>query len=324
MRPSFARIIASLSCMALFVPVLVSARVTDATTGLGATGRAAGLSTGCSGSASQCIAAMLGRIINIVFGFLGIVLLGYVLYGGFIWMTASDPKGVEQAKTTIRNAVVGVLIIGSSFAISGFVLRSVRDISGLTGTGAGSGPAGGAGAARDARLDQLMDGAARQCCYAGGTPVLACVTDCQANPVAFGLQAGATESACLTPCAPGARVCPGNPPTPVPGQLVCTPGQTQTAPVVPRTGQQAPSGGSTFRGTFCSVTLLGDMSRQQAACTECVNTCLAAICDGQLPTPDFRTFPVSLDTQQGVDAARASCRRVACGGGDGRPAACPL
>lgn len=238
-------------------------------------------------------------------------------------MTASDPKGVEQAKTTIKNAVVGVLIIGLSFAISDFVLQGVRKVGGITGTGSGSSLTGESDAARDARLDQIMDGGSRRCCYAGTTPVLACVTDCQATPTAFGLQAGATENDCLTPCAPGARVCPGNPPTPVLGQLVCTPGQTQTAPVAPRTGQpQTTTGGSTFRGTYCSVTLLEDIRQTQSACRQCVNECMAAYCDGQLPSINFRNQNVSLDAQPGVDAARVLCQQRACSGGENSSSIC--
>ncbi|MCK9361366.1 pilin [Patescibacteria group bacterium] len=69
---------------------------------------------------------IVGRIINVVLGFLGIVLLFYFLYGGFKWMTSGgDEDGVSEAKTMIRNAVIGLVIVMASYALSDFVLRQL-------------------------------------------------------------------------------------------------------------------------------------------------------------------------------------------------------
>ncbi len=70
--------------------------------------------------------SIVGRIINVVLGFLGIVLLFYFIYGGFKWMTAGgDEKGVGEAKTMIKNAVIGLVIIMASYALSNFVLSQL-------------------------------------------------------------------------------------------------------------------------------------------------------------------------------------------------------
>ncbi len=69
---------------------------------------------------------MIGQIINIALGFLGIVLLFYLLYAGFLWMTAGgDDAKVKKARGMINNAVVGLIIIVAAFAISTFVLGSL-------------------------------------------------------------------------------------------------------------------------------------------------------------------------------------------------------
>ena len=69
---------------------------------------------------------IVGRIINVVLGFLGIVLLFYFIYGGFKWMTAGgDSKHVDEAKTMLRNAVIGLVIIMASYALSSFVLNQL-------------------------------------------------------------------------------------------------------------------------------------------------------------------------------------------------------
>lgn len=69
---------------------------------------------------------IIGQIINIALGFLGIVLLVYLLYAGFLWMTAGgDTKKVDTARTMISQAIIGLIIIVAAFAISTFVLGSL-------------------------------------------------------------------------------------------------------------------------------------------------------------------------------------------------------
>lgn len=71
-----------------------------------------------------------GKIINVVLGFLGIVLLGYLLYAGFLWMTSGgETEKAEQARTMITNAIIGLVIIVAAFAISTFVLSSLVNVS---------------------------------------------------------------------------------------------------------------------------------------------------------------------------------------------------
>jgi hypothetical protein len=80
----------------------------------------AGVETG------QDLPQIIGRIINVVLGFLGILLLAYILYAGFLWMTAGGDKDkVSHAKDMIKNAIIGLVIIVAAFAISTFVLNSI-------------------------------------------------------------------------------------------------------------------------------------------------------------------------------------------------------
>ncbi len=73
---------------------------------------------------------MVGRIINIALGFIGILLLAYILFAGFTYMTAGgDAKKVDTATTMIKNAVIGLLIVVAAFAISNFVLSSLVNVT---------------------------------------------------------------------------------------------------------------------------------------------------------------------------------------------------
>ncbi len=88
------------------------------------------------------------RIINVVLGLLAIIMVVLILYAGFLWMTAGgNAEQVDKAKLYIRNAIIGVIIILSSWAIATFVINRLLASTGGGGGGvSGSGPVGGSGA----------------------------------------------------------------------------------------------------------------------------------------------------------------------------------
>lgn len=80
---------------------------------------------------------IVGTIIKVFLGLLGIVFLVLVIYAGFLWMTAGgDDKQVLRAKKMLINAVVGIVIILFSYAITSFILNALTD---ATGSGRGNG-----------------------------------------------------------------------------------------------------------------------------------------------------------------------------------------
>lgn len=81
-------------------------------------------------STSQDLPTIAGNIINVMLGFLGLLLLFYMLYAGFLWMTAGgDTKKVDTATAIIKQAIIGLLIIVVAFAISNFVLGSLINVT---------------------------------------------------------------------------------------------------------------------------------------------------------------------------------------------------
>ena len=98
------------------MPAMASAALTAGNTGLSAAAAGSGLSTDCSGSA--CLAQIVGKLINVVLGFLGIVLLAIVMYAGFTWMTAGgSQERVTSAKNILKNSFIGILLIFFSYTI---------------------------------------------------------------------------------------------------------------------------------------------------------------------------------------------------------------
>ena len=76
----------------------------------------------------QDIRVTAAKIIKAVLTLLGIVALALMLYAGYTWMTAGgNEEKVTQAKTILRNAVIGLVIILSAYAIVSFVLSKLLE-----------------------------------------------------------------------------------------------------------------------------------------------------------------------------------------------------
>ncbi|WKZ24951.1 MAG: Ig-like domain-containing protein [Patescibacteria group bacterium] len=87
---------------------------------------------------------IIARIIQIALGFLGILAVSLIIYAGFLWMTSKgDEEKVSKAKTILKNGVIGLVIILSSFAIATFVLSRLMAAFGSGGSGSGGPGAGG-------------------------------------------------------------------------------------------------------------------------------------------------------------------------------------
>ncbi len=91
------------------------------------------------------------RIINIAFGLIGIIMVSIILYAGFLYMTSGgDAEKTQTALKYIRNAVIGLIIILMSWAITRFVVERLLEATGAGGgggvsTGPGGGGPGGGG-----------------------------------------------------------------------------------------------------------------------------------------------------------------------------------
>ena len=87
---------------------------------------AAAAGYGPQASSAGDLPTIVGRIVSILLSFSGVLLLGLLLYGGFLWMTAGgDKTKVEKATSTIKNAIIGLVIIGAAYSITNFVLEQL-------------------------------------------------------------------------------------------------------------------------------------------------------------------------------------------------------
>lgn len=69
------------------------------------------------------VSMALGNIIQIVLSVIGVLFVIFMIYGGYIWMTAAgNDQKTEKAKSIITESILGIIIVIGAYAISYFVI----------------------------------------------------------------------------------------------------------------------------------------------------------------------------------------------------------
>ena len=127
-----------LFALTLSVGILVAAPVFAQDVDLESFAEQAGFST------TADITVIIARLIRTAISFVGVVTVVFLVYGGFVMMTAGgDVERVKKAKKIITNAIIGLLLVFLSFAIVSFILGALvtatgGDISGSDDSGGGT------------------------------------------------------------------------------------------------------------------------------------------------------------------------------------------
>jgi cbb3-type cytochrome oxidase subunit 3 len=70
----------------------------------------------------------VGSIISLVLSFIGILFFALIIYAGLMWMLAQgNQQKVDQAKDLIINAIIGLVIIFSAYAITSFIGNQISN-----------------------------------------------------------------------------------------------------------------------------------------------------------------------------------------------------
>jgi cytochrome bd-type quinol oxidase subunit 2 len=65
----------------------------------------------------------IGQVIQVALGLLGVIFVVLMVYAGYLWMTArGEADQVDNAKDTIRRALIGFIIITAAYAITSYVM----------------------------------------------------------------------------------------------------------------------------------------------------------------------------------------------------------
>jgi cytochrome bd-type quinol oxidase subunit 2 len=100
--------------------------------GLGADVRSKLDNTGTGiGLQKKDLPVIVGQVIKQFMGLVGIVLVVFIIYAGYLWMTAQgNEEQVTKAKNIIKNCVIGTVLLFAAYSITDFVVGAV-----LKGTG---------------------------------------------------------------------------------------------------------------------------------------------------------------------------------------------
>jgi hypothetical protein len=71
---------------------------------------------------------VVAKIINFALGFLGVIAVAIILFGGFKWMTsAGNEDKVGEAKQMLGAGVIGLIIILAAWAVANFIISNLNN-----------------------------------------------------------------------------------------------------------------------------------------------------------------------------------------------------
>ncbi|OGY90610.1 MAG: hypothetical protein A2677_02270 [Candidatus Komeilibacteria bacterium RIFCSPHIGHO2_01_FULL_52_14] len=83
--------------------------------------------TNFAGFSSQDVKVTIQNVIRIILGFLGILAIVAIIFGGFKMMVSrGDADEVGKGRTVIKAGLVGLVIVLAAYAISSFVVSSIE------------------------------------------------------------------------------------------------------------------------------------------------------------------------------------------------------
>lgn len=114
------KVLATGAAAAVLAPLAVLAQVPDASDP-----RFTNLATEFNLGTETNVEQVIINIVKILLGFLGLIAVLIVLYGGFQWMTAAgNEEKVSSARATLTAGLIGLIIILSAYAIATFVIST--------------------------------------------------------------------------------------------------------------------------------------------------------------------------------------------------------
>ena len=79
-----------------------------------------------TGLGTKDIRAGVMSIVNALLGFLGVLAIIIILWGGFRWLTSGgNEEKVGEAKKIIASGIIGLIIIFTAYAIATFVVTQL-------------------------------------------------------------------------------------------------------------------------------------------------------------------------------------------------------
>jgi hypothetical protein len=112
-----------------FLPSMLLAQTSDIQHQLDLAAGSLGAGYNTSEEVAQTgVSTIVGYIVKTFLSLLGVIFICYIIYGGFLWLTAAGgEEKVTKAKNIIRDGIIGIIIILAATGIYFFVTQFLFD-----------------------------------------------------------------------------------------------------------------------------------------------------------------------------------------------------
>jgi len=81
-----------------------------------------------AGFSSQEVTTTIENIVRIIFGFLGILVVVAIIFGGFkMLMAFGDSDKMQDGRKIVFSGVIGLIILFAAYSIANFVVNSLQN-----------------------------------------------------------------------------------------------------------------------------------------------------------------------------------------------------
>jgi len=82
------------------------------------------------GAPDKEIYDVVANVINVILGLVGIIFFIQIFWSGTRWMTSGgNEQAIEEAKSTIKHSIIGVVITLVAFGITNFIFNQVVGVA---------------------------------------------------------------------------------------------------------------------------------------------------------------------------------------------------
>jgi len=78
-------------------------------------------------STEKSLTMVAGNVLQLALSVLGVLFVIFMIYGGYIWMTAAGNESkADKAKSIITQSILGLIIVVGAYAIAYFVIFAFK------------------------------------------------------------------------------------------------------------------------------------------------------------------------------------------------------
>src|SRR3989338_5372721 len=79
-------------------------------------------------AATYSPAETVGKVLNLFFGFIAILAVSFIMYGGFLWVTSGGVQDkAKKEQGLLVDAAVGLAVLGMVWALSWLIIKTLAE-----------------------------------------------------------------------------------------------------------------------------------------------------------------------------------------------------